>query len=419
MGAQRVLGCSRRELGRCISGSLGAGQLSGNWCHYTVSKMVSCQVQNGSETLVQRVYQSCRWPGHCSSLVSYRTIIRPTYKVSYRNVTVLEWRCCPGFMGNSCEDECMNCTKFAELQERLNTLEIKMLELQVTDAAGMPPTDNETSDPAERPTTLRDRMYVLRGPPGPRGPPGQTGDPGQPGPAGSLGLPGLSGPKGPPGKTGEVGEAGTPGQPGVAGRQGPQGPRGFPGETGLPGPPGIPSFPQEATQYTLGYPDGDATEEPLPTTRTDTVLRGLPGPVGNRGPPGLPGPPGTPGSAGPTGSPGSSGLLGLKGDPGDRGQPGLRGESGFKGLPGGLGEKGETGDKGSQGEGVQQLREALKILAERVLILEHMIGIHDTSTALESGSGFDAFLPNLKMKREGQLQRTLSALLARQEQKQK
>lgn len=29
-----------------------------------------------------------------------------------------------------------------------------------------------------------------------------------------------------------------------------------------------------------------------------------------------------------------------------------------------------------QGEAVQQLREALKILAERVLILEHMIGIH-------------------------------------------
>lgn len=29
-----------------------------------------------------------------------------------------------------------------------------------------------------------------------------------------------------------------------------------------------------------------------------------------------------------------------------------------------------------QGEAVQQLREALKILAERVLILEHMIGVH-------------------------------------------
>lgn len=34
----------------------------------------------------------------------------------------------------------------------------------------------------------------------------------------------------------------------------------------------------------------------------------------------------------------------------------------------------------AQGEAVQQLREALKILAERVLILEHMIGIHGKST---------------------------------------
>lgn len=35
-----------------------------------------------------------------------------------------------------------------------------------------------------------------------------------------------------------------------------------------------------------------------------------------------------------------------------------------------------------QGEGVQQLREALKILAERVLILEHMIGIHGNGDVL-------------------------------------
>ena len=30
----------------------------------------------------------------------------------------------------------------------------------------------------------------------------------------------------------------------------------------------------------------------------------------------------------------------------------------------------------SQGDGIHQIREALKILAERVLILETMIGIH-------------------------------------------
>lgn len=33
---------------------------------------------------------------------SYRTLIRPSYKVAYRQVTALEWRCCPGFLGSDC-----------------------------------------------------------------------------------------------------------------------------------------------------------------------------------------------------------------------------------------------------------------------------------------------------------------------------
>uniref|UniRef100_A0A4W3IFZ6 EMI domain-containing protein n=1 Tax=Callorhinchus milii TaxID=7868 RepID=A0A4W3IFZ6_CALMI len=124
-----------------------------NWCQYPVSKTVTCQVQNGSETLVQRVYQSCYWPGHCSSLVSYRTIVRPTFSLSYRNITALEWRCCPGFTGTSCEDECMNCSAFAQLHQRVHTLESKLMLLE----GGWSATGNETSDTG----TQR--------PPGPRG----------------------------------------------------------------------------------------------------------------------------------------------------------------------------------------------------------------------------------------------------------
>uniref|UniRef100_A0A674IB91 Collagen type XXVI alpha 1 chain n=1 Tax=Terrapene triunguis TaxID=2587831 RepID=A0A674IB91_9SAUR len=114
--------------------------ISLHWCHYTVTRTVSCQVQNGSETVIQRVYQSCRWPGPCANLVSYRTLIRPTYKMSYRTVTTLEWRCCPGFTGSNCEEgkstgnlylfpqslECMNCTRLTDMTERLNTLEAKV-----------------------------------------------------------------------------------------------------------------------------------------------------------------------------------------------------------------------------------------------------------------------------------------------------
>uniref|UniRef100_A0A663MN55 Collagen type XXVI alpha 1 chain n=1 Tax=Athene cunicularia TaxID=194338 RepID=A0A663MN55_ATHCN len=88
----------------CLTGANSVLSLCRHWCHYTVTRTVSCQVQNGSETVIQRVYQSCRWPGPCANLVSYRTLIRPTYKMSYRTVTTLEWRCCPGFTGSNCEE---------------------------------------------------------------------------------------------------------------------------------------------------------------------------------------------------------------------------------------------------------------------------------------------------------------------------
>ncbi|XP_064424911.1 collagen alpha-1(XXVI) chain-like [Latimeria chalumnae] len=91
------------------------------------------------------------------------------------------------------------------------------------------------------------------------------------------------------------------------------------------------------------------------------------------------------------------------------------------GLPGEPGQKGEPGETGAEGEGVQQLREALKILAERVLILEHMMGVHDPSSAVEPGSGLEIFsgsaVPsNMKIKRGGQQQKrqqyhTISSLL--------
>uniref|UniRef100_A0A3P8U5M5 EMI domain-containing protein n=1 Tax=Amphiprion percula TaxID=161767 RepID=A0A3P8U5M5_AMPPE len=72
-----------------------------NWCPHTVTKTVTCQVQNG--TILQRVYQTCRWPQGCTG-GSYRTVVRPSYKVVYRTVTSLEWKCCPGFSGAACEE---------------------------------------------------------------------------------------------------------------------------------------------------------------------------------------------------------------------------------------------------------------------------------------------------------------------------
>lgn len=34
----------------------------------------------------------------------YRTFLKPKYKVGYKTVTELEWRCCPGYSGENCYD---------------------------------------------------------------------------------------------------------------------------------------------------------------------------------------------------------------------------------------------------------------------------------------------------------------------------
>ncbi|XP_077852658.1 collagen alpha-1(XXVI) chain isoform X5 [Macaca mulatta] len=317
-------------------------------------------------------------PGSGYTSRRYRTLIRPTYRVSYRTVTALEWRCCPGFTGSNCDEECMNCTRLSDMSERLTTLEAKVLLLEAAERPASP--DNDLPAPQITPPPWNEDFFPdaiplahpgprQRRPTGPAGPPGQTGPPGPAGPPGSKGDRGQTGEKGPAGPPGLLGPPGPQGLPGEMGRPGPPGP---PGPAGSPGP--SPNSPQGAL-YSLQPPtDKDNGDSRLASAIVDTVLAGIPGP---QGPPGPPGPPGPQGPPGPPGTPGS------------QGEPGVKGEEGEKAAA-------------AEGEGVQQLREALKILAERVLILEHMIGIHDPLASPEGGSGQDAALrANLKMKRGG------------------
>ncbi|XP_054868051.1 collagen alpha-1(XXVI) chain isoform X3 [Amphiprion ocellaris] len=370
-----------------------------NWCQYTVSRTVSCQVQNGTETSVQRVFQGCRWPGPCTKVISYRTVFRPSFKLAYKQVTALEWRCCPGFVGEECREECLNCTSFSDMNSRIDAVEskIKLLEegrlsLQIVGGLQEGSTENEVETP--QPTPIGPPSY-LPPVPGGRGPPGPIGPPG---------LPGSAGPQGPAGRAG------------IPGPIGPKGDRGLPGEVGLPGPPGPPGPPGSSSSP--GQIRGDVfhvdhqEEHPVhPILSVPQTVVGPPGPAGPVGPSGAPGArgpagiPGLPGQDGKEGLQGQAGDPGPKGDPGERGPPGVAGELG---LPGAPGPKGEPGEGLNEGEAVQQLREALKILAERVLILEHIIGVHENSEGSGFGSSSDPLsFSALKIKRLQPVQTSL------------
>ncbi|XP_056384711.1 EMI domain-containing protein 1 isoform X4 [Hyla sarda] len=301
-----------------------------NWCSVPISRTVSCQVQNG--TFLQRVYQNCHWAAGCSG-GSYRTVVRPTYRLSYKTVTTLEWRCCPGYKGPSCDEGptslaelqdaprastavrklpiregasfsgCLNCSQIPELSERLSSLEAKVATILASNTAegyGSPP---ESSG--------------LLGSLPARGSPGEVG---------------IKGPPGAPGPPGKDGIAGVPGE------------RGPPGPSGPPAP---------AMQRLM---DQDLFNSNRFTEKGRHPIQGPRGPPGPSGPPGPQGQSGPPGPMGKNGLPGPPGRDGQRGEKGDSGAPGLPGESGAKGETGAPGQKGEHGEKGEpkQTQGLEQ-----------------------------------------------------------------
>nr|KAF6403306.1 EMI domain containing 1 [Molossus molossus] len=346
--------------------SVGGAPFSGrrNWCSYVVTRTISCHVQNG--TYLQRVLQNCPWPMSCPGN-SYRTVVRPTYKVMYKTVTAREWRCCPGHSGASCEEVagssgfvepkwsgkamrqmmlrptvfsgCANCSQVSELTERLKLLEAKVAVLTITERA-VPPTPAAPEDPAP-----------LWGSPAAQGSPGDGGLRGLPGARENERAPLLP-------RDDRVGAWGLPGPIGPKGDTGSRGP------TGMRGPPGDPFLSNTFTETSSHWPQGPA---------------GPPGPPGPVGPPGPPGPMGIPGSPGHIGPPGPSGPKGISGHPGEKGERGLRGEPGPQGS---MGQRGEPGPKGDPGEkshwapslqSFLQQQAQLELLARRVTLLEAII----------------------------------------------
>ncbi|KAI5770277.1 EMILIN3 [Gulo gulo luscus] len=73
-------------------------------CAYVLHRNVTCVLQEGADSYVKAEYRQCGWGPKCPGTVTYRTVIRPRYKVGYKTVTDLAWRCCPGLTGEGCPE---------------------------------------------------------------------------------------------------------------------------------------------------------------------------------------------------------------------------------------------------------------------------------------------------------------------------
>uniref|UniRef100_A0A8C1ETI3 Elastin microfibril interfacer 2b n=2 Tax=Cyprinus carpio TaxID=7962 RepID=A0A8C1ETI3_CYPCA len=80
-------------------------QRNKNWCAFVVHKNVTCAVLAANENFMEPQLLPC--PPHqpdCTQQLMYHTHMRPMYKIGYKQVTELEWRCCPGYQGHDCTE---------------------------------------------------------------------------------------------------------------------------------------------------------------------------------------------------------------------------------------------------------------------------------------------------------------------------
>ncbi|XP_077148122.1 EMILIN-1 isoform X1 [Ranitomeya variabilis] len=76
-----------------------------NWCAYVVTRTVTCMVEDGVEAYVKPEYQPCVWGQiQCPRTVLYRSYMRPRYKIAYKTVSDMEWKCCHGYSGDDCNE---------------------------------------------------------------------------------------------------------------------------------------------------------------------------------------------------------------------------------------------------------------------------------------------------------------------------
>ncbi|XP_015721502.1 multimerin-2 [Coturnix japonica] len=76
---------------------------NGNWCSYTQSRLVTYIEACMKEKYIVNSQQPCPNGAPGCQKIMYRTAVKPIYQVKQKVLKSLQWKCCPGFIGNDCE----------------------------------------------------------------------------------------------------------------------------------------------------------------------------------------------------------------------------------------------------------------------------------------------------------------------------
>ncbi|NXT21368.1 MMRN2 protein, partial [Syrrhaptes paradoxus] len=76
---------------------------NGNWCSFMQSRLVTYIEACMKEKYIVNSQQPCLNGAPDCQKIMYRTALKPIYQVKQKVLKSLEWKCCPGFIGEDCE----------------------------------------------------------------------------------------------------------------------------------------------------------------------------------------------------------------------------------------------------------------------------------------------------------------------------
>ncbi|XP_043530323.1 multimerin-1-like isoform X2 [Chiloscyllium plagiosum] len=96
-----------------------------NWCAYVHTRLSPTVTIENEQTFVMQQTNPCPLKlGYCQP--RYQILNRPTYRMRHKIVTSLEWKCCPGYTGATCQP---TATKSKGIQELIKDLVMQQIQL--------------------------------------------------------------------------------------------------------------------------------------------------------------------------------------------------------------------------------------------------------------------------------------------------
>ncbi|XP_043530322.1 multimerin-1-like isoform X1 [Chiloscyllium plagiosum] len=118
-----------------------------NWCAYVHTRLSPTVTIENEQTFVMQQTNPCPLKlGYCQP--RYQILNRPTYRMRHKIVTSLEWKCCPGYTGATCQPTDQHLRRQAEENQA---------ESQIT-GAGVPQDPQQPHDPALT-AKFSDKLY--------------------------------------------------------------------------------------------------------------------------------------------------------------------------------------------------------------------------------------------------------------------